>query len=497
MFKSVFAKYITAFVLIIIISFGMMLSIIVSLVNNYSQNIRSEIVKSAARSAETYLELRFDQSDFHSFRDFVSSNSEDVFDIVNSVAKNCGGVSIMLSDMDGNFILYATEDESDYFDSPLSLPQNMKQSLSTKKDVKQYGVLSGMFDSSYISYATPILDEKADYCGAVIASASGNSVVMLLDTMIKTIVVSSLWVMIATLIAVYFITEMVTGPLRGMSKAARSFGSGKFNVRVPVRGNDEVAELATAFNNMAESLANFENTRNTFMANVAHDLRTPMTTISGFIDNLLIGAIPKEDEKYYLGIIKEEVKRLSRLVSSLLDITRLQAGDRKLTMTDFDICELARLILITFEQKIDSKKLDVEFDCENDRMMVHADRDSIYQILYNICDNGVKFSVEGGSYRIRIRSYDKKKIVVSVFNSGEGIPTDDLPYVFERFYKADKSRGIDKNGVGLGMYIAKTIIDAHGESIWVESEQNKFCEFSFTLPKGIQIPPKTLQTDTL
>jgi signal transduction histidine kinase len=305
--------------------------------------------------------------------------------------------------------------------------------------------------------------------------------------MTQTILASILWVMVATLIAVYFITEMITGPLREMSKAAKSFAKGQFDVRVPVRGRDEVAELARAFNNMAQSLENLEKMRNTFMANVSHDLRTPMTTISGFIDNILIGAIPKEEQSYYLGIIKEEVRRLSRLVASLLDISRLQAGDRKFNMQAFDICEQARLILISFEQKIDEKRLNVEFLCDEERMFVSADRDAIYQILYNICDNGVKFASEGGDYRIRIRYDDaveskRKKVIVSVYNEGEGIAPEDLPYVFERFYKADKSRGLDKSGVGLGMFISKTIIDAHGEKIWVESQHHKSCEFFFTLP---------------
>lgn len=484
MFKSIFAKYITVFILIIFISFSMMLSIIVSLVNNYSVNIRTEIVKGAAKSAEAYLALCFEESDLYDFRDFVSNNYTDIDNIVGAVAKNCDDVSLMLSDRNGNLILYAHPEESGRFQKEIYLPEEMRLLLADKQDAKDIGLLSGVFDSAHISYATPIFDAEANYCGAVIASTSGNSIGMLLNKMIKTIFISSLWILIAVLIAVYFITEMITGPLREMNKAAKKFGSGKFDVRVPVRGNDEVAELARAFNNMATSLANFETTRNTFMANVAHDLRTPMTTISGFIDNILIGAIPKEDEAYYLGIVKEEIKRLSRLVSSLLDITRLQAGDRKLIMTDFDICELARLILISFEQKIDNKKLDVEFDCEEERMLVNADRDAIYQILYNICDNGVKFAAEGGGYRIRIKNADKKKIIISVYNTGEGISPTDLPYVFERFYKADKSRGIDKNGVGLGMYIARTIIEAHGERIWVESKQHEYCEFLFTLPKG-------------
>ena len=486
MFKSVFAKYITAFILIIFISFSMMLSVIVSLVNNYSLNIRSEIAKSAAHSADAYLSIHFKESELYDFREFVDANYAEVSNIVSSVAANCDGVSLLLADETGSLILYAHPEKSGYFQTDVFLPQSMQDALLNKQDSHAFGSLSGVFDSTYVSYATPILDENENYCGSIVASISGNSVKLLLNQTIKTIFISSLWILIAVLIAIYFITEMVTGPLREMNKAAKKFGSGNFDVRVPVRGNDEVAELAKAFNNMADSLANLETARNTFMANVAHDLRTPMTTISGFIDNLLIGAIPKENEAYYLGIIKEEVKRLSRLVSSLLDITRLQAGDRKLTMASFDICELARLILISFEQKIDAKKLNVEFECDEERMLVSADRDAIYQMLYNICDNAVKFASENGTYRIRIKNADKKSVVVSVYNTGEGISPDDRPHIFERFYKADKSRGIDKNGVGLGMYIARTIVEAHGQKIWVESKHHAFCEFFFTLPKGTQ-----------
>ncbi len=485
MFKSVFAKYITAFITIILISFGMILSIILSLVNSFSANIRTEVVKSASRSAEDYLELRYEQSDFSNFNDFFQSNEDDICHIMAAVASNCDGISIMLSDSDGNILLHALGDTIEIFKGTTRLPSDMQDSLRQNEPVSMTSTFSGLFDSPHILYATPILDSDSNYCGSVIAGASVISAVVLLNKMIKTIVVSSIWVMVATLIAVYFITEMVTGPLREMSKASKRFASGDFEVRVPVRGNDEVAELATAFNHMATSLSNMENTRNTFMANVAHDLRTPMTTISGFIDNILVGAIPKEEESYYLELIKEEVRRLSRLVSSLLDITRLQAGDRKFNDTSFDICELARLILITFEQKINEKNLDVEFECEDERMIAEADRDAIYQILYNICDNAVKFSKTGGLYRIRISAYEKKKILVSVYNEGAGISEADLPYVFERFYKADKSRGIDKSGVGLGMFISKAIIDAHNEKIWVESKEGEFCEFFFTLKKPI------------
>jgi signal transduction histidine kinase len=293
---------------------------------------------------------------------------------------------------------------------------------------------------------------------------------------------AGLLILIATLIASYLISEKVVRPLRDISAAAKSFAAGKFDVRVPVRGRDEVAELAVAVNNMAESLDNYDAMRNTFMSNVSHDLRTPMTSIAGFIDGILEGAIPPEKHPYYLEIIGQEVKRLSRLVNSLLDISRMESGNRKFEKVPFDICEMARIILLSFESKIDAKKLDVEFEASEDRLMVFSDKDAINQVLYNICDNAVKFSKEGGKYKLRLFE-EAHKITIKVYNEGAGIPTEDLPHVFDRFYKSDKSRGLDKTGVGLGLYICKTIMDNLGETISVESEQGVYCEFTIKLTK--------------
>jgi signal transduction histidine kinase len=319
-------------------------------------------------------------------------------------------------------------------------------------------------------------------CGTVFACSSSAIQDELLGVMIKTIIIASLWVMLAALVAVYIITQRVIGPLKDMSRMAKDFAAGNFAARVPVRGNDEVAELAVAFNNMADSLSRLEVMRNTFVANVSHDLRTPMTTISGFIDNILSGAIPPEKRSYYLELIRTEVQRLARLVASLLDISRIQAGDRKFDMRPFDICEMARRILISFEAKIEAKHLDVEFFCDEERLHAFADHDAIYQILYNLCDNAVKFSKEGGKLSVSLTLSKEHRVTVAVYNEGEGIAAADLPFVFERFYKGDKSRGLDKSGVGLGLFISKTIIDAHHESIWVESEAGSFCRFLFTLP---------------
>jgi signal transduction histidine kinase len=267
-----------------------------------------------------------------------------------------------------------------------------------------------------------------------------------------------------------------------MTYATRNFAKGKFDVKTPVIGEDEIAELAIAFNSMADSLAHYEYTRSSFLANVSHDLRTPMTSIAGFIDGILEGAIPPEKQPYYLEIIGQEVKRLSRLVNSLLDISRMEAGNRKFEKTPFDICEMARIILLSFESKIDAKHLDVDFEAPDDRLMVFSDKDAINQVLYNICDNAVKFSKDGGKYKIAIKE-ELSKVTVKVYNEGEGIPNEDLPYVFDRFYKSDKSRRLDKTGVGLGLYICKTIMDNLGEDISVEGTYGEYCEFTIKLTK--------------
>jgi signal transduction histidine kinase len=269
-----------------------------------------------------------------------------------------------------------------------------------------------------------------------------------------------------------------------MTGASKKFAKGDFSARVTVYGNDEVAELGKSFNNMAESLDSLEKMRNSFLANVSHDLRTPMTTIAGFIDGITSGAIPPEKHDYYLGVISAEVHRLSRLVTQLLDISRLESGERKFNFAPCDIAELSRIILISFEQRIEQKRLDVEFDSEDDEMLAVADKDSIHQVIYNLCHNAIKFSNEGGRFKISLSRIADGKIRISVFDEGETISEEDSKMVFDRFYKTDKSRGLDKNGVGLGLYICKTIIDAHGETIGVESYEGVGTEFYFTLKEA-------------
>lgn len=365
-------------------------------------------------------------------------------------------------------------------------------SSGTGFDKAQYvhnGTLDGLLQEHSVAYLDEIVTEGV-LRGYVITLSSTSQEDKLVEISHRAVFNSSIWVMLAAVIAAYFITERIVRPLRTMTGAAKSFGRGDFSARVVVYGKDEVAELGTAFNNMAESLGSLEKMRNSFLANVSHDLRTPMTTISGFIDGITSGAIPPEKHEYYLNIIQAEVHRLSRLVSEILDVSRLESGERKFTFTDFDIAEMARIILISFEQKIEQKKLDVYFEAEDDEYTVNADKDAIYQVMYNLCHNAIKFSREGGRFAISISHIAGKKIEISVFDEGQGIASQDLKMVFDRFYKTDESRGLDKTGVGLGLYISKTIIEAHGEKIYAESDDENSARFVFTLKEGTPAPKR-------
>lgn len=254
-------------------------------------------------------------------------------------------------------------------------------------------------------------------------------------------------------------------------------------MRVRQRGDssDEMGALIDSFNKMADSLENAEKRRSEFISNVSHELRTPMTTISGFADGILDGTIPKEQEEKYLISIRDETRRLSRLVRNMLDVSRTKAAsaDPK-RRTVFDLTELVLENLLSFEKRATEKNLDVDPQFPENRLMVQADKDGITQVIYNLLDNAVKFSKAGSCITLRLYK-EGQKAYVSVKDEGETIPPDDLPYIFDRFHKSDRSRSMDKDGVGLGLYLVKTIINSHDEDIAVKSE-NGITEFVFTLP---------------
>lgn len=490
MFKSIFIKYMSVFMCIIILCIALLASIMTSIINSYGTDQRLGALSFACTSLNDFITEDYgSNTTARNFSEYLYEAENAIHPVMNLLSGNIGNMLVFVTDMEGNVtvsggsvgIILETEVVFNA-NGEYTVPAETIRNLSEEKEISFTGDMEGFFVDDNIVSAEAIFSKKHEFLGAVFVCSTDNGVDALMDSMTKMIIISGLWILLAALIATYFISERLVAPIKEMRRAVKAFSDGQFDARITVVGNDEIAELAEAFNSMAQSLAELEDMRRSFLANVSHELRTPMTTIVGFVDSILDGAIPPEKHQYYLGVISDEVKRLSRLVTSLLDISRMQAGEKKFNMQNFDVCETARQVLISFEQRIDEKKLDVFFECDNDNMNVFADPDAIHQVIYNLCENGIKFAKEGGKYGISIKQINGKQVEISVFDEGLGIKENELKYVFDRFYKSDKSRGLDKTGVGLGLYIVRTIIEAHGESIHAESEYGEWCKFVFTLP---------------
>ncbi len=289
-------------------------------------------------------------------------------------------------------------------------------------------------------------------------------------------------VSLMALMMVLLYSKRMARPLDEIASASRKFARGDFSVRVRQTQDttDEMGALIDSFNKMADSLEQAEKRRSEFIANISHELRTPMTTIAGFADGILDGTIPQEDERKYLISIRDETRRLSRLVRDMLDISRMKArATDPSRRSDFDLTELILQTLLSFESRATKKNLDVDPQLPDSHLMVYADKDAITQVIYNLLDNAIKFAAPGSCLLVRLYK-DMGKAYVSIKDYGETIPPDDLPYIFDRFHKSDRSRSLDKEGVGLGLYLVKTIINAHDEDIAVRSEDG-MTEFVFTL----------------
>ena len=366
----------------------------------------------------------------------------------------------------------------------LVLDNSYLQKVLSRDFVRSSGMVEGLYDAPRYVVAAPIRTNEGTALGIVIASTPTTGTKSVLNWLSDTFLLVSLFVVAAFTVAVIVYARKHSSPLREMAKVANDFGHGNLNARVSRNPHDprEVQELTLAFNNMAASLEKSEYQRQEFVANVSHELKTPMTTIGGYVDGILDGTIPPEKQSHYLKIVSAETKRLNRLVRSMLDISRLheQEGMPEEKRSRFDLSECAGQVLITMEQPIVSKKLNVQVEMPDYPIFTNASRDHITQVFYNLLDNAVKFCPIGGNLGLSIRT-GGQKAYVTISNNGETIPPEELPLLFDRFHKLDKSRSENRDGWGLGLYIVKTIICSHGENISVTSRDG-VTEFTFTLP---------------
>jgi signal transduction histidine kinase len=285
---------------------------------------------------------------------------------------------------------------------------------------------------------------------------------------------------ILSVILLSWISRRISNPLSQMSEVSRQIASGNYSKRVKVTNNDETGQLALSFNAMADSLERVEEMRRTFVANVSHELRSPLTSIRGYIQGILDKTFNPEEQEKYLNIALEETQRLSKLINELLDLSQIESGQFPLKLSVFDINEQIRRLIISQEEKINAKGIRVEVEFQEDKCLVRADADRIKQVIINLLDNAIKFNRSEGHLIIKTW-VNKGKVYVKIKDQGIGIPREEIAKIWERFYQVEKSRGGLVRGTGLGLSIVKKIMDEHNERIWVNSKEGEGTAFIFSL----------------
>nr|WP_326184620.1 HAMP domain-containing sensor histidine kinase [uncultured Oscillibacter sp.] len=446
-----------------------------SLSYNYTREKKSEEIESRARVMS---QLSVSYLESGRYLDIDALRDDPDFQRLVSFAAVVSDVDFMICDTEGH-VLLSTDAALDGM--VVTMPEEMTREIAEEGSSARRSDLESLYDGKRFVVGVPAVNPVSqERVGEVFAVTSIAS----LDSMWRGFV--GLFFMTAfVVLMVAFMASSVTAmrqvkPIREMVQATRRYAEGDFDIRMNDYGrDDEVGELAASFNNMAESLQQTERQRREFVANISHELKTPMTTIAGYTDGILDGTIPPENERQYLQIISDESRRLSRLVRRMLDVSQLQAIDPLRGGNHFDVCESMRRVLISMEKKITDRDLDVEADIPEEPILVLGDNDMITQVIYNLLENAAKFGRPGTTLYLGVTTIDGKARV-TVRNLGDTIPAEELPLLFERFHKSDKSRSEDKDGVGLGLYIVKTILEQHKEKIDVTSE-NGVTTFSFSL----------------
>ncbi len=476
--KTLFAKIFSVTVLIIFVSTALTSALMFTQLGNYlmeSQN--GEIAEMAEHIAEMTGHIMYDEDETTRwlFNQYLSNQSRN---------ESC---SIMILDTRGQVVLsagshgYETENgtakiDERYIERALS-GESVREVVTQKKR-------GGYITDSIIALEPVSVEQGGDDAvwGAVAVCKAMPQVREGRNALMRMFIASQGAAVLLAFLLSYIVAKRISRPISKLNAAAKAVAAGDFTKKVSAEPYGELGELIASFNYMTDALKEIDDSRSSFVSNVSHELRTPMTIISGFVEGILDGTIAEEDRVKYLNIVLSETQRLSRLVSDLLETSRLESGKAKLVMKPFDINELLRKGIISYEQAITDKKIDVEAEFMYDQIYVNGAEDSIYRVIMNLLDNAVKFTPEGGVIRIK-SALRGQKAEISVENTGEGISEKDIARIWERFYKTDKSRGMDKNGVGLGLYLVKTIINQHGNRIWAESREGEYTRFTFTLDK--------------
>ena len=387
---------------------------------------------------------------------------------------------LFFTDNDGRVMIASSPDKLE----SLTVPEEMMEKIDAS-DADYYhvfGTLGGMLDGKSYITVSEMRNENGQPSGYLFLCSSGEQLTQFKQQFWSNFLLSACVMLLCASILTKLLMRKLTDPLQKVTAAAQRFGGGDLSVRVEgVEGEGEVADLARTFNRMADNIQTNDNSRGQFMGNIAHELRTPMTTIKGFVDGILDGTIPPDMQNHYLQLVSEETGRLARLIQNMLDLSKLESGEYQVNARMFNIWDTLTGVALSAEQRINDGMIEIEGLTMDEKALVYADPDLIHQVVYNLLDNAIKFTPAGGTIRFSVEKLGPEA-EISIWNSGQGISPEALPYVFERFYKEDRSRGLHARGSGLGLNICKVLVNLAGGQIRVESQQGEWCRFVFTLP---------------
>jgi signal transduction histidine kinase len=467
--KSLFSKMVATYTLIITISF-IILATFLSLwfEGYYFKQRKGQLLAEAQIVANASIQ-------------YLHGNSS--IDITNDILEYISTYSstdILLFDSYGYVYAVSNPEHKKLVGNQL-LTKDLEE-LRKGKSIERSDVRNNVFNEAVHVYEVPIFYRES-FQGVVVMNTTMDEISEPLRRVYQIIWLSAVLAIIcASFIIYYFSQKIIVKPLEHINRVADKISKGEVGKRVDIASDDEIGELARAFNSMADSLEEVEDNRRNFISNVSHELRSPITSIKGFIDGILDGIIPQEKQNYYLSIAHEEIQRLTRLINDLLDLSAIEAGKFTLNIQRHDINEIIRLSILKFEAVIKAKKVNVDVWLDDKEVYVSVDRDKIIQVITNLVDNAIKHVEEGGNIDIRTR-IKGQKVLVSVYNEGSNIPEEDGKHIWERFYKGDKSR-TSKVSTGLGLSIVRRIITQHGEDVWFENKENKGVRFVFSLRKA-------------
>lgn len=481
-----FFKYFFIFSAIVLVSFFIIgVSLMLFVGNFLTTQMLTETQNNAVQLADMSEELMSS--------DFIQQNPEGAVMVLCknvTLMADSAGADIFICDTDGGVVICPETVEGFKLTSNNScknhysykIPDIYTQRVKHGR-VSEFTSLGGIYERNHCVSMEPFYVNNTYTGFCVVATPLSGAVSENLENIFVMFVSSAAIALVIVTIVVYIMTGKIARPIRNMEIATNCYSSGDFTYRVPeLKSNDELAHLVTRFNAMASSLSQLEDSRRSFIANVSHEFKTPMTTIGGFINGILDGTIPPEKQPYYLNIVSAEINRLSRMVTTMLNISKIETGNVDMTIEPFDISPKLVTTFLGFEQLISKKNIEVTGLEELEATTVHGDSAMIDQVIYNLVDNAVKFTERDGKITVNTAT-DKKYSYFAITNSGKGIPEADIDKVFDRFYKVDQSRSTDVKSTGLGLYLIKTIVNLHNGTITVESKPENYTRFTVKLPK--------------